>query len=46
MMPIAGSIDLNGEVVFYQQEGKIQLPVRVENETVWLTIEQMAIFTK
>ena len=27
----------------YQPEGAIQLPVRVENETVWLTIDQMAL---
>jgi hypothetical protein len=40
-LPGANPIDSSGEVVFYQQEGKIQLPVRVENDTVWLTIEQM-----
>ena len=40
-LPGAKPIDSSGEVVFYQQEGKIQLPVRVENDTVWLTIEQM-----
>ena len=30
-----------GEVVMYQAEGSIQLPVRIENDTVWLTIDQM-----
>ena len=35
-LPGANPIDSSGEVVFYQQEGKIQLPVRVENDTVWL----------
>lgn len=32
-----------GELVLYQPEGKIKLEVRVENETVWLTIDQMAL---
>jgi len=33
----------NSEILIYQnQEGKIQLDVRLENETVWLTQEHMA----
>ncbi|MBQ9185271.1 MAG: virulence RhuM family protein [Bacteroidales bacterium] len=33
-----------GEVILYQSEdGNVHLDVRLENETVWLTIEQMAI---
>ena len=32
-----------GEIVLYQPEGSIKLEVRVENETVWLTIDQMAM---
>ena len=33
----------NGEIVLYQPEGAVRLEVRVENETVWLTIDQMAL---
>ena len=36
-------LSLDGEIIMYQPEGAIQLPVRVENETVWLTIDQMAL---
>ena len=33
----------NGEIIIYQSEdGKIRLDVRLEEKTVWLTIEQMA----
>jgi hypothetical protein len=33
-----------GEIIIYQSEdGIIQLDVRLENETVWLTIDQMAL---
>lgn len=32
-----------GEVVMCQAEGSIQLPVRIENDTVWLTIDQMVL---
>ncbi len=32
-----------GEIVLYQPEGEMKLEVRVENETVWLTIDQMAL---
>lgn len=33
----------NGEIFIYQSEdGKIRLDVRLENRTVWLTIDQMA----
>ena len=35
--------DDNGEIVIYQSDdGKINLDVRLENKTVWLTIDQMA----
>ena len=34
----------NGEIIIYQSEdGNVQLDVRLENETVWLTIDQMAL---
>ena len=42
MEPPAGD-DNKGEIVLYQPEGSIQLPVRILNDTVWLTIEQMAL---
>ena len=33
----------NGEIIIYQSEdGKIRLDVRLENKTVWLTIDQIA----
>ena len=32
-----------GEIVLYQPEGEVKLEVRVEDETVWLTIDQMAL---
>lgn len=33
----------SGEIVLYQPEGEVRLEVRVENETVWLSANQMAI---
>ena len=34
----------NGEIIIYQSEdGIVQLDVKLENETVWLTIDQMAL---
>ncbi len=32
-----------GEIVLYQPDGEVKLEVCVENETVWLTIDQMAL---
>ena len=32
-----------GEIVLYQSEGTVKLEVRVKDETVWLTANQMAI---
>jgi len=33
-----------GEIIIYQSEdGRVELDVRLENETVWLTIDQMAL---
>ncbi len=33
-----------GEIIIYQSDdGIVQLDVRLENETVWLTIDQMAL---
>ena len=33
----------NGEIIIYQSDdGKVRLDVRLENKTVWLTIDQMA----
>ena len=41
---MANEIDKsNGEIIIYQSEdGKIRLDVRLANNTVWLTIDQMA----
>lgn len=34
----------NGNLIIYQSEdGKIRLDVRLESETVWLTLEQMSV---
>jgi len=36
-------MDNKGEILIYQnQEGSIKIDVRLEEETVWLTIDQMA----
>jgi hypothetical protein len=35
-----------GEIVMYQPEGEVRLEVRVENETVWLNRQQLAILFK
>ncbi len=32
-----------GEIVLYQPEGEVRLEVRVENETVWLNRQQLAV---
>lgn len=38
------SAEDQGEIIIYQSEdGNVQLDVRLENETVWLTIDQMAL---
>ena len=40
----AMSAEDKGEIIIYQSEdGNVQLDVRLENETVWLTIDQMAL---
>ncbi len=39
--PVGG--DNRGEIVLYQRSGEVRLEVRVENETVWLTANQMAL---
>ena len=31
-----------GEIVLYQPDGEIKLEVRLENETVWLSIDEMS----
>ena len=31
-----------GEVILYQPDSEVKLEVRLENETVWLSIEEMA----
>ena len=31
-----------GEIILYQPDGEIRLEVRLENETVWLSIEEMS----
>ena len=35
--------DNRGEIVLYQPEGEVRLEVRVENETVWLNRQQLAV---
>ena len=35
--------DLTGEIVMYQPDETIRLEVRMGEETVWLTQEQMAL---
>ena len=35
--------DNKGEIVMYQPEGEVRLEVRVENETVWLNRQQLAM---
>lgn len=35
--------DNKGEIVLYQPEGEVRLEVRVENDTVWLSANQMAL---
>ena len=32
-----------GEIVLYQPEGEVRLEVRVENDTVWLNRQQLAV---
>lgn len=32
-----------GEIVLYQPDGEVRLEVRVENETVWLNRQQLAL---
>ena len=39
--PVGG--DNKGEIVLYQPEGEVRLEVRVENETVWLNRQQLAM---
>jgi hypothetical protein len=39
--PVGG--DNKGEIVMYQPEGEVRLEVRVENETVWLNRQQLAM---
>jgi hypothetical protein len=34
--------DNKGEIILYQPDSSIQLEVRIENETVWLTQTQIA----
>ena len=36
-------MESKGEIIVYQSENTLQLEVRMEDETVWLTIDQMAI---
>ena len=34
--------EVQGEVIFYQPDNTMRIEVRLENETVWLTQQQMA----
>ena len=37
------SLNLNNQIVIYQsKDGKIQLDVKLENETVWLNRQQLS----
>ena len=36
-------MNTEGEIILYQSENSTQVEVRIENETVWLTQEQMSI---
>lgn len=38
----ATSMENQGEIILYQPDGEIKLEVRLENETVWLSIEEMS----
>ena len=31
-----------GEIILYQPDSEVRLEVRLENETVWLSIEEMS----
>jgi hypothetical protein len=42
-MTLAAGSDNKGEIVLYQPEGEVRLEVRVENETVWLNRQQLAM---
>ena len=35
-------MEQKSEIVLYQPEGSVSLEVRLENETVWLTQQQMS----
>ena len=38
----ADSLDKRGEIILYQPDSEVRLEVRLENETVWLSIEEMS----
>ncbi len=42
-MTLAAGSDNRGEIVLYQPEGEVRLEVRLENETVWLNRQQLAM---
>ncbi|GHT79644.1 DNA-binding protein [Bacteroidia bacterium] len=42
-MPIEFAANNKNEIILYQPDNSIQLEVRVENETVWLTQDQIAL---
>lgn len=42
-MPIIQMNMEKGEIVLYQPDNSVELEVRVEDETVWLTQAQMAV---
>ena len=35
-------MDVNNEIILYQPDSTVELEVRIENETVWLTQQQIA----
>ena len=35
-------MNTEGEIILYQSENSTQVEVRIENETVWLTLNQMS----
>jgi len=36
-------MNANNEIILYQSDNAVQLEVMLENETVWLTLNQMSI---
>ena len=35
-------MEIQGEIILYQPDKEVKLEVRLENETVWLSIDEMS----